>query len=217
MSDVLRIVAALAAAYLIGGVPFALIVGKLGYRTDVREHGSGNLGGTNVYRVLGWKAGLLTALGDIAKGAVAVFLARLVAPPGLSAAGVDWVSLGAAVAAIAGHSYTPYAGFRGGKGVATAGGTIIVLTPLTFPVLVVTFVAVIALSRYVSAGSVTAAAVYAPLVALLYPGRVPLIVFAGGAAALVIFRHISNVRRILRGEERRIEWTPRGTRNGEGR
>lgn len=215
-AGIARTVAALVAAYLIGGVPFALIVGRLGWKTDVRQHGSGNLGGTNVYRVLGWKAGLLTALGDIAKGTVAVLAARAIAPAGLSQVAVDWVSVGAAVAAIAGHSYTPFGGFRGGKGVATAAGAICVITPLTLPFLLGVFVVAIVLTRYVSAGSVLAAAAYAPLVAVLYPAHVPLLVFAAGASALVIFRHASNIKRIFRGEERRLQWTPRGTRSGEG-
>jgi acyl phosphate:glycerol-3-phosphate acyltransferase len=204
MEMAVRAAIALVSAYLIGAIPHAVIIGRLFYRIDVREHGSGNAGATNVMRVLGTKAGIAVLVLDVAKGVVAVLVAGLAFPDSLGVVAQDWVLIGAFFTAVLGHSYSPYIGFTGGKGVAPAAGALLVLTPLAWPVLFITFVAVSAISRMVSLGSVITAAEFPVLVLLLYPDRPALITFSFVAAALVIWRHRSNISRILRGEEAKI-------------
>ena len=210
-----RIAAPLAVGYLIGGIPWALIIGKRFYGIDPRKHGSGNLGATNVFRTLGWKAALAVAVLDIAKGAAAVLLAMSVCPPEVRGDARDWVLVSVAIVTILGHTYSPYIRFNGGKGVATAAGVVAVMMPLTWPILFVTFVVVIAIWRMVSLGSIVIAIEFPLLAWLLYGDRPVLVIFAVCAAALVVFNHRSNLARIARGEEPKISWsrsgdTPRG-------
>lgn len=208
--DIVRIAAPLAVGYLVGGIPWALIVGKRFFGVDPREHGSGNLGATNVFRTLGFRAGLSVFALDIAKGAAAVALAMLVCPPEVQAHARDWVLIGVAMAAVLGHSFSPYIRFKGGKGVATAAGTIAVMLPLTWPILFLSFVALVAAWRMVSLASILIAAAFPLLTWLLYPDRPVMLVFALVAATLVIFRHRSNIGRIVRGEESKISFSRRG-------
>lgn len=191
-------------AYLLGAIPFALLVGRLFYKTDLRKEGSGNLGATNVFRVLGWKAGLAVAVLDVAKGSLAVAVATLLHPMEMGAGVHDWVLIVAALAAVLGHSYSPYIRFRGGKGVATAAGALLVITPLAWPILFGFFVLVIYISRMVSLGSILTAAVFPILTMLLYGDRAALVTMSFIAAALVIWRHRSNIVRIWRGEETKL-------------
>lgn len=202
--DALGIAVSLVLGYLIGGIPFALIAGKAFYGIDLREHGSGNLGATNVLRVLGAKAALAVAVLDVGKGATAVLIAMLAAPRELSGSARDWVLVCVSVAAIAGHTFSPYIGFRGGKGVATAAGAIAVMMPATWPALFVTFVLVIVLTRIVSLASLVVAVEFMVLSWIVYHDRLPLKAFALVAAALVIFQHRDNIARLIRGEERKI-------------
>lgn len=196
-------------SFLVGAVPFALIVGKVARGVDVREHGSGNLGATNVLRVLGWKTALITLLLDAAKGAVAIGVTMLVAPSEWTLSSREWLQVGAAIGAMIGHSYSPFAGFRGGKSVATGAGVVAVLTPWAWPVLFATFAIIVAATRLVSLGSVTIALLYPVLSAVLYGDSAAKVAFSAGGAALVVWRHTGNIRRLLRGEEARIEWSRR--------
>lgn len=204
-SVVLRSVLTIALAYLIGGIPWALIIGKRFYHVDLRKVGSGNLGATNVFRILGTDAGVAVAVLDVAKGAFAVVLAGLLVPSTPYAALHEWVLVGATAAAMLGHSYSPYIRFSGGKGVAVAAGALLVLMPLVWPPLLLLFVVVIAITRYVSLGSICAAAAFPLVVLWLYP-TLPTIVFAFAGAVLVIWRHRSNIGRIRRGEESKIDF-----------
>ncbi|MBU4556104.1 MAG: glycerol-3-phosphate acyltransferase, partial [Actinobacteria bacterium] len=129
MELALRVALILVGSYLVGAIPFSLLVGKLFYKVDLRLQGSGNLGATNVYRVFGWKAGLSVAILDIAKGSAAVGLAALLTPAEFVSMQQDWLLIVAAMAAVAGHSYSPYIRFKGGKGVATAAGALLFVTP----------------------------------------------------------------------------------------
>jgi len=202
---IVRIGASLLIAYLLGGIPWALVVGKGLYGIDVRTVGSGNLGATNVMRALGPTAGVITLLLDAAKGAVAVAAAWALVPSTVFGTSVhEWAMIGATMAAMLGHSYSPYIGFKGGKGVATASGALLVLTPLAWPFLLGTWLVIVAIWRIVSLGSVVIAVEYPLLCLWLYPGNWPIIGFAFVAAALVIWRHHANIRRIVRGEERKI-------------
>jgi len=204
METALRVAIILVVAYLLGAIPFAVIVGRLFYRVDVRKHGSGNAGATNVMRVLGLKAGLAVLLLDGLKGVAAVLFAMQVHPEQLNAVAYDWVLIGASFAAVLGHSYSPYLGFAGGKGVATAAGALLFVMPAVWLIEVLVFVVVVAVWRMVSLGSVVIAALYPVLVLFFYGDRPAFIVFAFVAASLVLWRHRSNITRILRGEEAKI-------------
>jgi len=210
IENIARIAAPLAVGYLVGGIPWALIVGKRFYGIDPRLHGSGNLGATNVFRTLGWKAGLIVALLDIAKGAAAVVLAMLVCPPEVTGDARDWVLVSVAIVTILGHTYSPYIRFKGGKGVATAAGVIAVMMPLTWPIMFVSFVVFIAIWRMVSLASVLLAIEFPILTVLLYGDRPALVAFAVVASALVLFRHRANIGRIARGQEPKISWSRSG-------
>lgn len=207
MDLALRIIAILAGSYLVGAVPFSLLVGEWFYRVDLREKGSGNLGATNVYRVLGWKAGLAAAVLDITKGSVAVGFAALLSPPGLEPVQRDWLLITAAIAAVMGHSYSPYIRFRGGKGVATAAGALLFVTPLAWPFLLVTLVGVAVGTRYVSLGSIIAAIEYPVLCLLIYRDRPAVLVASFVLAAVVLWRHRSNMGRLRRGEESKLRFS----------
>jgi len=181
-------IALVSAGYLLGAVPFGVLVAKVAGRGDLREQGSGNIGATNVHRVLGRKAGAVTLACDVLKGAVPVWLARGLAPsPGLAVA-----------AAVLGHVFPVYLRFRGGKAVATGFG---VLMALHFPTALLTFGVWIAAARATGISAVGALAAYAglPLFAWwLGPRDDPwFLPFAAGLAALVLVRHTGNIRRLL--------------------
>jgi acyl phosphate:glycerol-3-phosphate acyltransferase len=182
-------------AYLIGSIPFALLLARRFGAADLRRVGSGNLGAANVMRASGVTAGLLVAVLDMTKGAASVWLARDSSSVALPAA--------AGVAAIVGHIYPLWLRFRGGKGVATACGVFAVLTPLAVPPTLAVFVAVVWLTKYVSLGSVVASIVLAPL-AYALGSPWPVVLAATGAAILIVFRHRSNVLRLRTGTERRF-------------
>ena len=185
-----------AAGYLVGSISFAVLLVRLKTGKDIRKEGSGNAGATNVLRAHGRTLGLLVALLDVAKGAAAVLLVRAVtADPRAAAA--------AALAAILGHVFPLYYGFRGGKGVATAVGAFLVLAPYPALACIGVFVAVVWLSRYVSLGSVVAMTLL-PIACGLFGAPLPTVMAAAGAAVLIVFKHLDNLKRLARGEERRL-------------
>lgn len=209
MEPALRIAGAALAAYLVGSIPWAVIVVKIFWKQDIRTLGSGNTGATNVLRVFGTAPGLAVLFLDALKGAVGVWLALLFVPAEWAVAGKDWFSVLGAMAAVAGHSFSPFIGFRGGKGVATAAGAIVSVAPKVAPVMVIIFVVVVAIWKYVSLGSIVIAALFPGVSWLLYPDRYALLLFSIVVAALVIWRHRSNIGRIRRGEESRITFRRR--------
>jgi glycerol-3-phosphate acyltransferase PlsY len=209
MEPVLRAVGAALVAYLVGSIPWAVIVVKVFWKQDIRTLGSGNTGATNVLRVFGTPPGLAVLALDAAKGAAGVALAMLFVPSTWAAGGLDWFGVIGALAAIAGHAFSPFIGFRGGKGVATAAGAIIMLAPRIVPVMLVVFVVVVAIWRYVSLGSIVLAVVFPGVSWLLYPDRYALLMFSAATGALLIWRHRSNIGRIRRGEEHKITFRRR--------
>lgn len=200
-----RFVLVAVAAYLLGGIPWALLIGRRFYGIDVREHGSGNLGATNVFRTLGAKAGIGTALLDIAKGSLAVVLAMaIISADRFGALPQEWGMFVAAIFAVLGHSYSPYVGFHGGKAVATMAGALIALTPMLSLILIALWVLLVLTTRFVSLASLIAA-IAAPIVcAAIYPHDWPRLVFALAGAAVVIWRHRGNIKRMVKGGESRI-------------
>lgn len=209
MESALRVGGAILLAFAAGSIPFAYIVVHLFWKQDIRLHGSGNAGATNVLRVFGTAPGVSVMVLDVLKGSLGVWLALLLSPVAWGAVGRDWLGVAGALAAVAGHSFSPFIGFRGGKGVATSAGAIIVLAPKVVPVMVVVFVLVIALSKYVSLGSIVIAALFPGVCWLAYPDRVALVLFSFAVAVLVIWRHRANVGRIRRGEEAKINFKRR--------
>lgn len=196
----------LALAYLLGGIPFSLIVGKLFYHTDLRQEGSGNLGATNTFRVLGPVPGGFVLILDAAKGAVAVSAAQLLMAA-YSAGRTfpsSWFLLLVTFAVMAGHIYSPYLRFHGGKGVASAAGALLVVMPQVTLVLLIAFVVVVAISRRVSLGSVVIAAAFPLASYALYSTDPAAIALTVLASALVIWRHRTNISRIIAGTEARI-------------
>jgi glycerol-3-phosphate acyltransferase PlsY len=200
-------------AYFLGSVPFGLILGKF-KGIDVREHGSGNIGATNVWRVLGPKWGALTFFLDAAKGFFAVSLAqqiawRQAAPPALEDQYLAYAGVFAALACIVGHSFPIWLKFKGGKGVATSLGVIIgLMPPLATGVVLVLWISIFAFSRYVSLASIVAA-LSLPLTVgvLLKTGELEgsaYFAFACAAAFLVVRRHRDNIRRLFAGTENRF-------------
>jgi glycerol-3-phosphate acyltransferase PlsY len=192
MDKILLIVA----AYLIGSIPFGYLIVRGKGGGDIRETGSGGTGATNVSRRAGKAAGVLTLLLDAAKGCVAVLIAK-------AFGGDDWVIAVAAIAALVGHIFPVWLGFRGGKGVATGVGIFLVLAPIALLCAGVVFVAIVLLTRYVSLGSVTAAILIPVLVWVQSDSR-PLLVAALVGAALIVFAHRGNIQRLLSGTESRI-------------
>lgn len=189
-------------AYLLGGVPWALIVGKRVAGIDLRTIGSGNLGATNVARSLGGRWAVAVFFLDFAKGAVPVALALALAPP----AWRDALMVAGALGAILGHLYSPYIKFRGGKGLAVTAGAASVMNPLCFLVGAVIFFAVALSTRWVSVGAMTVGLAYPPLVLLLYPGRPVNLAFSMVVSGVLIWSHRSNIGRLVRGEEPKASW-----------
>jgi glycerol-3-phosphate acyltransferase PlsY len=202
-----NIIVALVAGYLIGGIPWALIIGKRFFGIDPREYGSGNLGATNVFRTLGVKAALGTLLLDALKGSVAVVVAFAIVPGPTSDVANQWTAVSAIMAAVLGHAFSPYIRFQGGKGVATSAGGLMVLTPIAALIELTLFVAVVASSRMVSLGSITIAVAYPVLVLWLYGDSVPYVVTSFVLAALVLVLHRGNIVRIARGQEPKVSWS----------
>jgi acyl phosphate:glycerol-3-phosphate acyltransferase len=194
---------ALAIAYLLGSIPFGYVIVKLREGRDIRRAGSGNIGAANVTRTLGVAAGLLTLLLDAAKGSLAVAIASR-----LAHGNMRWL-MAAGLLAIAGHLFPVWLGFRGGRGVATAAGVFLLLSWKAVLAAAVVWLVAVLWWRYVSLGSVLAAASLPLLVYVLYvPGhRPPLVVSLGTACAsiLVIVRHRANLERLAAGTEPRVK------------
>jgi glycerol-3-phosphate acyltransferase PlsY len=212
-------------SYLIGSIPTSIIVGKLRRGIDIRQHGSGNAGGTNVIRVLGWKAGIFVIIMDMAKGLLAtIVVSRLMYGPIPFENKTPFddftvVQIIAGCAAILGHIWTLFAGFKGGKGIATAGGMLIGVAPVEVAVSLGIFVVVFMVTHYVSLGSLSAAASF-PLTMFFrenvfmvsIPGYNTLIFFSIGISLLIFYTHRANIKRLLKGTENRLSRIPLFTR-----
>lgn len=191
-------------AYLAGSLPTGFLVARA-MRVDITQVGSGNIGATNVFRVLGKGPGALVLIVDLLKGALAVLVA-----PMLAAAMTPTDSLAlpalAALGAVLGHNYTCWLGFKGGKGVATSAGAMAALIPPAFGVTVITWLLVFFLTRYVSMASIAAAVILpvATIFTVSGPTRWPLVAFTSALAALAVWRHRANIERLKAGTEHRI-------------
>jgi len=204
-------------SYIVGSIPTSIIVSKLSRGIDIRRHGSGNAGGTNVLRVVGWKEGVVVILIDIIKGYVATMLIpKLMVGPMPFTNRTPFedytvVQIIAGCAAILGHVWTAFGGFRGGKGIATAGGVLVGLATIEVLVAIGIFALVFVTSRYVSLGSISAAISF-PLTMFFrhnifhaeLQGYNTLIFFSIGISLLLLYTHRENIKRLLEGREHRL-------------
>jgi glycerol-3-phosphate acyltransferase PlsY len=198
-------VIAVVLAYLAGSIPSAVWAGKVFHGIDVREHGSGNAGATNTVRVLGWKTGIPVLIFDLFKGWLAAMLPRFLDAAPADTETMMALQIACGLAAILGHVFPIFAGFRGGKGVATTFGVLLALHPLLTLTCAGIFLIVLLASGYVSLGSMVAVAMFPILLVTLFKSpSVWLTVFAIVVAAAVIATHAKNIKRLLRGEEKRF-------------
>lgn len=184
-------------AYLIGSISFSTLIGKWFGKIDIREHGSGNAGATNTLRVLGARYGIIVLLADIAKGVVAVLIAMALGH------GSTWVVCISALAAVVGHNWPIFFGFRGGKGIATTIGVLLILMPKSILIAALVAVVVIAVTRYVSLGAMLLT-ILTPIAGIVFhsgPGRIILAILI---AVLSIWRHRKNIGRLVKGQEHRV-------------
>lgn len=192
-------------SYMIGSIPTSIIMGKLLKGIDIREHGSGNAGGTNALRVLGWKAGIFTMAVDVFKGFATTFwLSRMVEGSPV------WVMVAAGIAAILGHTYTLFAGFKGGKGVGTAAGMLIALFPIAVPICLAVFLLTLFTTGIVSLGSILAAITLPIVTSILkfYHGQdinIYLYYFSVVIPFFIMYTHRTNIQRLMKGTENRFE------------
>lgn len=195
------------AAYLLGSFSSAVWIGRGLYGIDVRQHGSGNAGATNVIRVLGYKAGIPVLLADVFKGWLAVQLAVWLPVAGVPPEGLVYIRIGMALAAVLGHVFPVYSGFRGGKGVGTIAGAGIALFPLGILIVLAVFILVLLLTHYVSLSSILAALSFPPTVIFILGERNPGLIGLSVLAAIFIpVTHRKNIGRLFRGEERRFDF-----------
>ncbi len=204
-------------SYLLGSIPTSIWVGKIFKRVDIRDHGSGNAGATNTFRILGWKAGTVVTLIDLAKGFTAAYYISQIGyhigdvPVSIAMWETDvFMRLIAGAAAVGGHMYPLYARFKGGKGVITAAGMLYGIEPISITLAIIVFLTILFTSRYVSLGSIFSCFSY-PLFLLMLrygfdqPIDGSLIVISAVVAATIIIKHHTNIRRLLEGTENRIQ------------
>lgn len=193
--------------YLLGAVPFGVWIGRLTRGVDIRDHGSGNIGTTNAYRVLGGRIGTVVLFCDIAKGAIPALLAGWLFPA--------WLAVILAVLPVFGHLKSVFLRGGGGKGAATGAGVVLGLMPVVFLLVLAAFLFVLFTARMVSAASITAAVVF-PVLTWLTGQPLPYLIVALVLGPLVILAHHGNIGRILKGREPRVRF-PWNRRNGVGR
>ena len=184
-------------AYLIGSIPSALLVGKIGFDLDIREHGSGNMCATNTFRVLGMKAGAIVTISDILKGTIATILPWLLF-------GSDVYPLAIGLFAVLGHTYPLFANFKGGKAVATSSGIFLGVSPLLFIAMIVTFLITLYFSKYVSLSSMITGIL--SIIVTIFLKDISLIIIVSAVTIFIFYRHKENIKRIKNKTEPKITW-----------
>ncbi|BDU50647.1 glycerol-3-phosphate 1-O-acyltransferase PlsY [Haliovirga abyssi] len=196
----IKLVMGIVLSYFIGAIPSGVIIGKKFKNIDIREHGSKNSGATNAYRVLGAKLGIIVFIFDVLKGIIPILIGMSfkIAPHNL-------VYLG--VAAIIGHTFSPYLKFKGGKGVATSLGVFLILVPKTILFVFGVFAIIVYFSKYISLGSITAAFLFPFANYFFYKNnKIEVTILGALVAAYIIYKHKSNIGRLLKGEENKFNF-----------
>ncbi len=214
MEETFKIVAVIVLSYILGSFPTAIIISKKFFGFDIREKGSGNMGATNAFRILGWKWGLAVQLIDTLKGILAVVLVANTIGNGIDLGSHTWfqditlVRLIAGVSAVAGHIWSVFVNFKGGKGISTAAGMLIGIAPIDVSIAVGIFILALIFSGYVSLGSIMGAVALPSSIAFRYnilhdtiPGYNVMIVFSLLLSTLLIYTHRKNIGRLLKGTE----------------
>ena len=184
--------------YLIGNISFSYLFTKLKLKKDIREFGSGNAGTTNVLRVLGIKYAVMVLLGDVLKGVVAILIGKFLGSS-------DWITILCGLAVIIGHNWPAIMGFRGGKGIATSIGVFIIYDPAVALTCIGIGIVIIAISKYVSLGSVLGVAL-APLVTIAFSRGTGEFIFALIISSIAIYKHRANIDRLRKGTENKLKF-----------
>ena len=220
--NILLLAVGVVLAYLLGSIPTSVWIGRVFFKKDVRNYGSGNAGATNTARTLGWKAGAVVLCIDVLKGVLAVFLSDYFTPDHFIKPQIIHYNVICAIMAVIGHVYPVFAGFKGGKGVATLTGIMFALLPWQTGAACIVFVIVLAISGYVSLGSIITALCYPFIVAFLPSILAPFmmslpetfsslssvevseVIFSVAIAVFIPITHLKNIKRLLKGEERKL-------------
>jgi acyl phosphate:glycerol-3-phosphate acyltransferase len=203
--------ASLLAAYILGSIPTSVWFGKIFYKIDLRNYGSGNAGATNALRVFGNRAGAIVLLIDALKGVAAIMLSRFSAEIFVSENHMIIYQLMLGAMALSGHVFPVFAGFRGGKGIATLAGITMAMFPLAVLICLGVFLLFFLPTRYVSLGSISAALAFpVAVIFILQRSLIPEIIFACAVAVFVPVTHIKNIKRLLRNEENRLQFRKKG-------
>jgi len=205
MNDWLQIGWVIVVSYLLGSIPSSVWLGKIFYNIDIRDHGSGNAGATNTLRILGLKIAVPVLIFDIAKGWFPVFMVASLLKWNFSEGQIIYLQIVAGLAAVFGHVFPIYIGFRGGKGVGTLAGMALGLYPLAFLSSLLVFVLVILISRYVSLGSILAAIAFPIFIIFVFEtNALPLIVLGILASLFIVYTHRTNIKKLLSGTENKF-------------
>lgn len=207
---VLGFVIMLGLGYLVGSIPFGLVVGKVFYGIDVREHGSGNVGTTNVFRVLGKRAGIAVLVCDMLKGYVPAAIAAALFDP--------WFAIFIAAAPVVGHMYSVFLKGKGGKGIATGAAVVLALVPIVFAIIILAWIVLVLVTRYISVASLAASSLV-PVLAIWFREPLPYEIAGVLVAIIIWWAHRGNIHRLLAGKEPRVRlpWNGgRATTHGEG-
>lgn len=196
-----RIIICLLLGYIFGCFSTGLLIGKIN-NVDIRQYGSKNSGTTNAFRTLGAKAGILTLCGDMIKAIIPILLVRFVIFP--KAEYIQLLKLYTGLGAVLGHNFPVWLKFRGGKGIAATAGAMATFDPLLIPVGLPIFVIVVALTRYVSVGSLVISVLFPIWVAIRYPGEIHMLLVALTYTVLAFIKHRSNIKRLINGTENKI-------------
>lgn len=201
MDEVLRIVICLVSGYLFGCFSTGYIISKI-YHVDIRKYGSGNVGTTNALRTLGWKAGVLTFLGDFLKAVIPIIVVRY-----LIFQDVDYAQLLAlytGFGVVLGHNYPFWLNFKGGKGIAVTTGVMAAFDPLLIPFFIIIFMIAVVITRYVSVGSLLIAILFPVWIGVRYPGQIHMLIIAILYALSAFYTHRANIKRLLNGSENKL-------------
>jgi len=196
-----QIIVCLILGYVFGCFSTGYLVGKIKH-VDIRKYGSGNPGTTNALRTLGAKAGIITLIGDMIKAILPILLIRFVIFP--NAEDIQLFTLYTGLGVVLGHNYPVWLGFKGGKGIAATGGVMAAFDPLIIPFGLLLFVGVVAITRYVSVGSLLVAVLFPIWILIRYPGNIHMLVIAFIYMALAFIKHRSNIKRLMNGTENKL-------------